>query len=103
MVARELHKILCAKLRSHGGYRFGVGGIEAEHDLVPGVGVDPGADAGGQLPPVLVREGEAKPQPPRLCQSVGEVGGKREIVLQLVVPTQITRPPDFFALFISSA
>ena len=31
-----------------------------------------------------MREGEAKPQPPRLCQSVGEVGRQREIVLQLV-------------------
>jgi hypothetical protein len=64
-----------------------VGGIvrgEAEEDLVSRVGVDRIAHLAGQLPQVLVRQGEADPQATSLSQSVRDADGQMQEVLTFV-------------------
>ena len=84
LVARKSHKVLGGELGSHGCHGLGIGGVKAKYDLVEGVGVDSGPDVGWQLVAVLVGQGEGQTQPSGLCQSIGEVGGQGQIVLQLV-------------------
>ena len=74
VIPRQQQKILLFQLGGLPGHFLGVATGQAEDDFVPSVGVNPGADLGWELPPVLMRQGHANAEASGLSQRIGEIG-----------------------------